>query len=272
MPTTQVWNGVAADGNVATAGNYVSGVAPIAGDSVLANIAPTSAMTNGTFPALVDITITDAYGANVVGALGAPITFGNVTGTMRIGSRSPFVSVTTSGTVASAKFECSVNNQVYIAGGTWTSVITGTALTLNVAATAIVTAGKDPGGAKWLVATSGTAITTWTGVGSITLTSRNITTCNADGATITLQGTAIIATTGNIVGGVVAHQSSGTLAGISLRKGSKLTVLGNPNATAQGGTIEIYTGSLVVDVVPGCTLTYTASPTGPSTPGSGYAP
>lgn len=255
------WNGNAGDGTVTTAGNYVGGAAPNAGggDSVIAVLAPSSPMTNGTFPALVDFTVSDAYGVNPIGALGAPITFGNVTGTMTIGSRSPFVTVTTTGTVASAKFQCPLNNQIYIAGGTWTLVTASQLFTLNVAASAVVVTGLNPGGATWICATNGTGFTTWSGAGRINTTTRNIATVNLDpGGVLTLLGSSVY-TTGNIVAAQVNHQSSAAPTTTNLRSNSVFTVIGNPNNTTTGGTINIWTGSRVVDVVPGCTMTYTAS-------------
>lgn len=250
-----IWNG-ATDGVVTTNGNYVGGSAPGPGDSVYATIAPTSPMSSGTFPALVNFVVTEAYGVNPIGSAASPIGFGNVT-TMRLAHRGPSY-LNSSGTVTTTNFEMPNGATVTLVAGTYTT-ITATNVTVEAGASAIITNGQSIG-AVWNVATNGTAITSWIGTGKITSTSRNITTLTLDGPTAlaVTKGTTAITTSNVIAGSMLNHQSSGTLGTTNLRGvSSTLTPRGNPNSAATATTVNRWTGAVLVRAVEGFTLTVT---------------
>ena len=90
------------DGNVATGTNYLGGVAPGVGDSVIARVNPVNPMTTGTFPNLVDFIVGPEYRGNIGNSAGQP-TFGNVTGVFLWAGSGQYCKVNSTGTIAALR-------------------------------------------------------------------------------------------------------------------------------------------------------------------------
>lgn len=270
---TVVWAGTTST-DIGDGSNWVGAAFPGTGDTALWNTVTPFAMASGTATnAITNLVITDGAGTQGMGTSGGTCSWGNVTGYMQIGNRAAGHWITSSGTIAQLKLEMPNAATAYLITGTVTTAI-GTNVTVSVAAAATLTNALSTN-TTWNVAIKGTAITLWQGTGFVNTTSRNITTCKAGpGSIITLAGTSIIATAADFYSSTLVFQSSGTLptstliAGINLFKGSLLTVAGNPNATAAGGTVVVYPGANVIDTVPGCSLTVTKIMAGPSAGGT----
>lgn len=251
------WNG-ATDGVVTTAGNYVAGAAPTAGDSVYARIRPTNPMASGTFPALVNFEVTEAYGANNIGSAASAVGFGAVT-SMRIAGQGSGYYISSSGTVDAASFEMPFGSTVVISGGTFT-LTNVSGCKLEGGASAVFTTINSIG-AEGTVATNGTGITTLTGSGKWTVTSRNITTANCDAnMRLIVTGTAAVTTVNIVGGGTFNHQSSGTVTTANVRPQGLYTVAGNPGNAGTNVTLttaNIWKGAQLIESVPGFTLTVT---------------
>lgn len=252
MPSTVSWTGTT-DGVVTTAGNYAGGVAPIAGDSVIATSKPANAMASGTLPALVDFKVFPEYGSNSIGVSGTAIGFGNVSGTFQVSALCPLVNVTTSGTIALAKFEMPNNGDCFIDGGTWTDVTVNAGIAFLASSNAIVTTLTPLKGSDCTLLSNGTAVTTVTGSGKLT-TSRSCTTVNGDPGGRIITRAAAAVTTINAVGYGIIHQSSGTLGTVNLRDTSFITPQGNILGTATVTTTNEYPQSMVTLATPGAAL------------------
>lgn len=258
--------------------NYSGSAFPATGDTLVWKSATTYNPASGTATnAITNLVVTDgATSTNGGGSIGAGAAWGNITGYCQLANRANH-SINSSGTVTKLQAEMPNNATVTLVTGTFTTVL-ATNVTVEVVAAAIVVNILFTG-ATINAAINGTAITLLQGTGTANLTSRNATTCKVGrGSQVTLKGTATIVTTGDFHQSTLTMQSSGTLptstltAGISLFAGSLLTFVGNPNATAAGGTVVVYPGANVNDAVPGCVVTVTKLTAGPSNIGAPPGP
>lgn len=275
--STVYWTGAAGDGNVATGGNYLGGVAPSGTDSVVCGQSVTSSghMTTGTFPALVDFTV--AASSNVT--IGTGVTWDNITGTATLGGSGAYYNIGTSAkTIAKLACQHQFNGVTNVVAGTVTT-LEATMCRVNVAAAAINTTCNNMGGTLTFGSNS-TAVTTYTGWGTATFNSRNVTTANVDGAASTLittgtstgtgSSTGAVATCNITSGGTYNKQSAATDTTINIRgQGSTLTVSGNSNASGATTitTLNQWSDSHVVLAVPGySTAAGTTNRTGVDSP------
>lgn len=262
---TVTWLG-GTSGDISVGANWSGGSFPGTGDTALWNANATNPPSSGTAAnAVTNLVITDAVTQSMGTASSAPV-WKDISGYTKIANRAPANWFSCSGSTVAGpvNLETPSGSTNYLTAGTITTVI-GNNNRVDIGASCIVTNAKS-NGAEWIVATNGTAITNFKGTARATLTTRNITSGYFDaGSVVTLKGSAIIATAGEFSGATLVHQSSGTLSGIELRSMSTLTCVGNPNATAAAGTVIIWSGSRVLDVAPGCIMTYTASYVGPNT-------
>lgn len=267
MPSTQVWNGAAADGNFGTAGNWVSGVAPIGGDSVVFNngaIAVTAGLTTGI--SIVKMTVTANYGGTI-GTAASPLTFTAITSSLDYAGTGSFFYVGCSGTVANGNFNHSGGATVAVATGTWTTLLNGTG-TIDVAAAVVLASGAGSvgnAGGTMTIAYNATAIFAFIGHGKITCR-RVITTGDVEGGTLTSQdnGTTNYISNGTIVvhNGATYNKQSGVVDTlVDVRYRGYLTFAGCSGGATPGTAltpaVTLWAGGRVNVLSPGVVVTPT---------------
>lgn len=267
---TRTWGG-ATSGAVDVAGNYVAGVAPTAGDSVIWDRAAVNNMESGTFPALVDFTISAGSGASLLGTASSQPTFGAVTGTLRIGGLGAYYKISSTGTVALLKAELSAASIVYAVAGTFTQCDLTSGRFQSEAAAVLGTINSN--GTSGEVGTNATAITALAGYGDWRITLRNITLVEFYGPTarLTTKGTTTgsgassgSVVTGKFAAGAIYNKQSAaddTTAHL-IGPRSTLTVAGNQNPNAGTlATLNRWVDTILIKTVPGSTLTVTTTNT-----------
>lgn len=265
MPV-KIWSG-ASSGNMATAGNYVGGVAPLAGDTVIFDRGSVS-VTAWTAVELVNVTITQGYTGSI-GTSGSPLAMTEgITGTLKVGGKQTgvYLSVPNAKAIATLSAESGV---VTISGSG-----TGAVTTANVSSGAsfvatvpvLTTLNVVTPDSSAIVATSGTAITTANVIGRLETTDRNITTLNVGGSgRVVAKGTTAIttATIGN--GGTLNKQSSSTDTTVTVQFGGTLTNEGNTYMDNGSGTaptvttLNLWSGSKFIPNGVGNLLTVTTT-------------
>lgn len=269
MPATQVWTGGAGDKNFATAGNWVSGVAPVGGDSVVFNNgnAPVDGLATGI--SVVKATVTANYGGTL-GTAASPLTFTAITGSLDYAGTGANAYLGCSGTVANASFTHSGGCNVYLSTGTYT-VLTNSTGGLQVAAAVIVAAFNNAGSNNVFIAYNATAITAAIVSGRVTC-QRVITTGDVEqsGVLISIDnGTTNYISNGTIIvhGGALYNKQSGVVdTMIDARPGSSVSFAGCSGGATPGTAltppITKWAGSSVNTFTPGVTITPTYTPRG----------
>jgi len=252
---TVEWVG-ATSGDVSVATNYAGGVAPVATDSVVAQVTPVNPMTTGTFPALADFTTTAAYNADIGNSSGQP-SFGNVTGVMKLGHRGNS-KISSSGTITRLKAELTAGQTCTLLAGTTTRAdVTGHG-ELVVGASAVLTNGYLIAGAKLTAEANGTAITLLDAGGQsvANVTGRNITTADVRDSFLTTKTTTAVAT-GTFSGrSIYNKQTSATDTTIDAKDHSIVTPSGKPyNAATDITTLNLWSTATLVEATAGTTLT-----------------
>lgn len=270
MPSTQVWSGGAGDGNFGTAGNWVSGVAPIGGDSVVfnsGNVSVTAGLTTGI--SIANITVTANYGGLIGDTSGNGLVFTGITGTLTYGGTGAYARFGSSGTVAAATFSHTGACVASILSGTWTVLNNGTGM-MTIAAAAVVTGFENAGG----VVTAGynaTAFTTGRISGNVT-SQRVFTTVDVEnGGTLITRDNGTTNYNGNTTthvhgGGYYNKQAGGADTTVNIYTGGRYDATGNSGGstgTVTLGTIKPRPGaSYKLDGYPGFATSYTLTPVG----------
>lgn len=210
---TKTWNGSAGDNNFGTAGNWIGGVAPVNGDSVIFNEAGTSNCTAGmaTGLTLQNFIVFPGY-TGTIGAAGSPIVFTGTAGYfvhfMGGGGGALYVQSTCPEIICDSDSTAATCLQV---GGGATTVTTLTANKgrISVAASTTVTT------ANIGYRTSPTSDVTLAMATTVTAT-----TCNVSGGVITAQS---LPTTLRMSGGIwtQTNPQSGTLTTLELKGSSR---------------------------------------------------
>lgn len=260
---TQVWSGGAGDGVFLTAANWVSGTAPVNGDTAV--IGSTSQNIHGAATGLTTLTLVVTEGYK--GTIGddAPLTFASIT-LLTFGGVGPACNIGCSGTVTAGHFQHGAKTQVNISTGTWTLLTNGYG-PVTIANAVVVTTFKNIGG-NVSAGYNATAFTTLTTCGGTVRSARVCTTANAKGGTFISMdnGSSNYITNGTVNvenGATYNKQSGGTDTAVEVFSGGTFTVVGTSGASSSGSavitvtTLTIWSGSMIVDVVPGLTLTVT---------------
>lgn len=259
---TKVWNDGAGDGIFLTAGNWVGGVAPVATDDIVIGTSNRDIAGVATGFAIASLTITPGFGGTI-GSGGTPLTFTNITGSVKYAGSGPGMYLGCTGTCAAAEFSHTVG-MVYITAGTWT-LLTNTYGNFDIGASAVVTTLYNIGG-NGTVNYNATAITTCRNSGSLSL-KRVVTTMYADRGNTIQQDSGTTATNVGTVlyignGATYNKQSSGAETTINIFPGGRFTTdknTGGSTGSVALGTINKWAGSYSkTTAVPGVTFTYTA--------------
>lgn len=266
---TQVWSGGAGDGNFATAGNWVSGVAPGNGDTAIINSTNSNILGTATGFTTITLIVTSGYGG-IIGSDGNALTFGSITALTYAG-RGAAARLGCAGTVAAAYFHHSSFASVFISTGTWT-LIENSAGQMDIAAAAPLVTLRNTSGTI-TIGYNATAITALTSGGPVTC-KRNITTANLERAQLTHQDNGVttytLCTTVNVHNGATYNkQSGGTDTTLTVFPGGAFTIVGSSGGAAASVTVttsNIWAGNAgFMDAVPGLTLTTTKAYVGADT-------
>lgn len=257
MPSTVIWTG-ATNGNMTTAGNYLGGAAPIAGDSVIFDRGSVN-VTTWAGVNLVTVTVTQGYTGSL-GVSGASVAVDGDITTLKIGGRQSgvFLSVNTGKTIDTLSLE--TGSASFAGLGTITTAYVSGGATLNASLTVLTTLNVISPDSSAIVATSGTDMTTLYTMGRVEVTSRNVTT-----TTVATQGRVIAkGTTGTTSvtiepNGVFNKQSGSTDTAVTVRYGGLFTNEGNtyitPAPTIQ--TLTLWAGGKIIPNGAGNSLTIT---------------
>lgn len=253
MPTTQTWTG-AVDGTFTTAGNWLSGTAPVGGDSVIFDRGNVS-VTAGLSPAIAIATFTvkETYGGSIGGA--TLLTLTSIT-TLNYAGRGAYCKL--GGTVTTAKIDLRAGNTFVFGSGTWTNVyVTGASGGMAQVTGATITNLYSVSSGVFIEANTGTTFTIVENRGQLK-TARDVATYTGLGYDqLTTTTAAAIGTVANLVeGSVYNHQSSGTIALLNVRPKSSFPCIGSQYDFTITNS-NWYSGGVFNINPPGVTITFT---------------
>jgi hypothetical protein len=219
------FTGASSTGNLATPGNWSTGLVPAAGENVI--IDRTSYDLFGTIAADVgNVYVTPGWTGTQFGTLASPVSIvaagGSDVVNIELNPRCYLARLTSSGTITKLRVSGTGSGQIILVGGTFTqSEIVGNAL---IGSSAVCTSHFGLGGKQKVE--SGTAFTNlWVDSGCELESSRDLGTCQADGIVRAVDSAA--STVVNIgSGGVFNLQSDGTQALVRTRRSGSFSLDG----------------------------------------------
>jgi hypothetical protein len=254
-------------------GNYLGGVAPGAGDSVIFNTGSRT-VTVGPGVSLVDVTCTSGWSGSFSNS-GSAVAFTAITGTFKYAGSGDACLLSFSGTCAA--FIAQRGNIAISGAGTVTALYVENA-SVEVSITALTSYFGMVPNSRITIGTSGTAIGTesWS-YGTVQVTDRNIATCRIvgkNGRLTTFGSTAITAAVHVQDGATFNVNSSGTVATANVGGPSSVITPSNSQYnTVTVTNMNIYSGGKYVQYANGTTLTITnLAVFGSQTDSSGIGP
>lgn len=213
MPAVCTWTGSTGDGNLATAGNWLGGAAPVNGDDAVfdrGNYDVTAGLSPGTN--LVNLKILPTYG----GKWASTVTWGTITTAIIAGGGSVYNIGATS--ITTARVQANTGQSVVAASGTWTNTYVsgnGSGMFLCNGATLTNTYGTGVNG-EFTSAAGAPTIVQWAS-GALKVGKTIPTFTSKGGVNITTTGTATFSTACYLAArDTYNHQSSGTIALLDL--------------------------------------------------------
>ena len=241
-------------GNMTVGTNYLGGVAPGIGDSVIINTG-SRIITTGPGVSLVDVTVTSGWSGSFSNS-GSAVAFTAITGTFKYAGSGDVCLLSFSGTCAS--FIAQRGNISISGAGTVTALYVENA-SVDVSITALTSFFGMVPNSRITIGTSGTAVSTesWT-YGTVQVTDRNVATFRAvgkNGRVTTMGSTAVTAAAHVQDGAIFNVNSSGTIAAANIGGPSSIITPANNQYDSTPVTVlNIYSGGGYVQYANGTQL------------------